>query len=250
MKLHVMSDLHLEMRSWKQFVHQMLPGGDILVLAGDICYLRWLDQALPIFQAICEKYRWVWYVPGNHEFYKSSVLSSLAILEAVEKQIPNLAVLRTGSKQMFSQPKDDPKTLRTVLGGTMWFRDHPMNIMYEDQLNDFNMIEGLKPWVYEENQKFLEFLQTDLKEGDIVITHHLPTPLSTPKRFKGENTDRFFLCDVSDIILEKKPALWIHGHSHDACDYMMGSTRVYANPLGYPSEKANLNWKNQIEIHV
>lgn len=246
MKLHVMSDLHLEMRSWKQFVQQMLPGGDILVLAGDISYLRWIDQALPVFEAICARYDWVYYVLGNHEYYKSSVNSAHAVLDVVASKIPNLVVLKPG---VISNLEIGPEKKR-ILGGTMWFRDDPMNIMYEDQLNDFYQIEGFKPWVYEENKRTLDFLQKEVKEGDIVVTHHMPTPQSVPTRFRGGTLDRFFLCDVSDIIGEKQPALWVHGHSHDACDYMAGKTRVYANPLGYPSEKANPNWKQLIEIHV
>ena len=33
-----------------------------------------------------------------------------------------------------------------------------------------------------------------------------------------------------------QPKLWIHGHTHDRCDYAIGNTRVVANPLGYPTE--------------
>jgi hypothetical protein len=28
------------------------------------------------------------------------------------------------------------------------------------------------------------------------------------------------------------PKLWMHGHTHDRCDYMLGETRVVVNPLG------------------
>lgn len=241
MKLHVMSDLHLEMRSSAQFTQQVLPGGDILVLAGDITYLRFVDQAVPLFKEFCAKYRWVFYVPGNHEFYKSSVSQALGVLSEVEK-IPNLVVLKAGDVTKFEGKR--------ILGGPMWFRDHPMNVMYEGMLNDFNQIRDYKPWVYEENQKFLDFLQRELKEGDIVVTHYLPTPLSTPERFRGDSTDRFFLCDVSNLIAERQPALWIHGHTHDPCDYLVGNTRVYCNPLGYPSERSNPDWKKRIEIDV
>jgi len=37
-----------------------------------------------------------------------------------------------------------------------------------------------------------------------------------------------------------QPKLWIHGHSHDRCDYTLGKTRVVANPLGYPNEPRSL----------
>jgi len=35
-------------------------------------------------------------------------------------------------------------------------------------------------------------------------------------------------------------SVWIHGHSHDRCDYLLGKTRVVANPLGYPNELRSL----------
>jgi hypothetical protein len=39
-----------------------------------------------------------------------------------------------------------------------------------------------------------------------------------------------------DSLLDSSGAvLWIHGHIHDAMDYMIGTTRV-ANRRGYPGE--------------
>ena len=31
-------------------------------------------------------------------------------------------------------------------------------------------------------------------------------------------------------------ALWVHGHIHHRADFIVGNTRVIANPLGYPTE--------------
>jgi len=50
----------------------------------------------------------------------------------------------------------------------------------------------------------------------------------------------FFVCDMASQVGEHQPKLWIHGHSHDRCDYRLGKTRVVANPLGYPSEIRSL----------
>jgi hypothetical protein len=41
-------------------------------------------------------------------------------------------------------------------------------------------------------------------------------------------------------VRERRPKLWIHGHSHDCCDYALGQARVVANPLGYPNEVQSL----------
>jgi Icc-related predicted phosphoesterase len=49
--------------------------------------------------------------------------------------------------------------------------------------------------------------------------------------------NRFFVNDMSDRINAKKPKLWVHGHTHDSCDYIAGErTRVVCNPKGYPGE--------------
>ena len=50
----------------------------------------------------------------------------------------------------------------------------------------------------------------------------------------------FFICDMAPQVREYQPKLWIHGHSHDRCDYLLGATRVVANPLGYPNEPRSL----------
>jgi len=42
----------------------------------------------------------------------------------------------------------------------------------------------------------------------------------------------FFVCDMAAYVRERQPKLWIHGHSHDRCDYRLGGTRVVANPRG------------------
>ena len=49
----------------------------------------------------------------------------------------------------------------------------------------------------------------------------------------------FFATELSYKILDMKkpPKLIVHGHTHDACDYMIGETRVVCHPRGYPNEQ-------------
>jgi hypothetical protein len=49
----------------------------------------------------------------------------------------------------------------------------------------------------------------------------------------------FFLCDVRKLIETAQPALWIHGHTHESCDYQIGRTRVVCNPYGYAGHEVN-----------
>lgn len=75
MKIQYMSDLHLEFQENSRYLkHNELPvTGDVLVLAGDIFYLR--DKVAPLtkfWKRASESYRQVLIVPGNHEYYNYS----------------------------------------------------------------------------------------------------------------------------------------------------------------------------------
>ena len=75
MKIQYMSDLHLEFQENSRYLkHNELPvTGDVLVLAGDIFYLR--DKVAPLtkfWKWASESYRQVLIVPGNHEYYNYS----------------------------------------------------------------------------------------------------------------------------------------------------------------------------------
>jgi len=72
MKIQYMSDLHFEFRENSRYIkHNEFPvTGDILVLAGDIFYLK--DKVSPLsrfWKWASENYRQVLIIPGNHEYY-------------------------------------------------------------------------------------------------------------------------------------------------------------------------------------
>jgi len=226
-----MSDLHFEFHrdGGRKFVDDLDPqGAKILILAGDVIPVRFLDQVRRVFRSFLEKYETVIFVPGNHEYYGSEPQHVSNLLTAMYQESGGRFVVLDPGYWMGHGLK--------IVGATMWFRDHPMNAGLAHMINDFDQIKKFVPWIYEKNAHDLKFLYENVREGDIVVTHHLPTPLSHASRFKDSNLNRFFLCDVSELILENKPKLWVHGHSHDPSDYVIGSTHVVANPLGYPKE--------------
>ena len=122
------------------------------------------------------------------------------------------------------------------IGATMWVPDGPGNWAWEGHMTDFKVIEGLKKWVYKENDQSQMYFTNNIQEGDVVVTHHLPCTLSIAEQFKTSELNRFFVCDMSGVILDKKPALWFHGHTHESCDYVVGDTRIICNPYGYENE--------------
>lgn len=234
MKLHIMSDLHLEMHAdgGAELIRGLDPTGvDVLVLAGDITMARYDEDLESVFRPLAKKYRQILYVPGNHEYYKASPAQVTRNLAKLTKALPEVAIPQNGTVTIAGQ---------RFIAGTMWFRPDPAAEQGKRIMHDFSLIKDFEPWVYEENAAFEQVVDRRLEATDVVLTHHLPAPQSTPMRFARSVANAFFVCDMTSYITERQPKLWIHGHTHDRCDYVLGKTRVVANPLGYPSEPKSL----------
>ena len=101
------------------------------------------------------------------------------------------------------------------------------------------------------HQDSRRFIDTALRADSIktvVVTHHLPHAKSIPPRFKGDLLNAAYASDLSGVIEQGRPALWVHGHTHDSCDYDLGSTRVVCNPRGYDDENRDFNSALVVEI--
>ena len=249
MKIQLASDLHFEFldAQQEQKVLDMFTGeADVLVLAGDIVPLRSIDQVRSILGALCDRYAHVVYVPGNHEYYNTEPESARLLLGAVANEIHNLKVL-----------KNSYLSLNGVkfFGGTMWFPDLEDNFKFKKQLNDFCCITGLEPWCYEQNAEFRKWARAMITEDTIVVSHHSPSFRSVPARFAdrvpgGPGVNRFFVSDEETLISALQPRLWLHGHTHDPFDYMLGNTRVVCNPLGYPDDGDGARYNRNLVIDV
>jgi len=58
-------------------------------------------------------------------------------------------------------------------------------------------------------------------------------PGSVARRFENDPVTTAFVSDLSEVIDQHQPALWIHGHTHDCFDYRVGATRIACNPEDY-----------------
>ena len=90
------------------------------------------------------------------------------------------------------------------------------------------------------------------KKPDIVVTHHSPSLHSVPSEFHSHGFANYFFCSELDQFILENPniKLWIYGHNHAFADYMVGSTRVVCNPLGYPSEWPDVATYKPLMIEV
>lgn len=231
MKLQLISDLHLECYrdAGESFVKKdMIRAADVLVLAGDVMNLTSKDHVIRTLSWFCERWAHVLYVPGNHEYYMTSPDEGNHRLDKAQEKLANLTVLKPGLEEVGGQ---------RFVGATMWFPETPDEATYRGWLNDFRLIKDFVPWVHVQHEHEIQTLEHHVLPTDVVITHHMPHQNSTPARFGNSPINRFFVAPDAAQVLAKEPKLWLHGHTHDACDYMIGRTRVVCNPRGYPGEK-------------
>jgi predicted phosphohydrolase len=238
MKLHLLSDLHLE------FAEFDVPKTDaeVVIIAGDLHVgERGLSWALENFNN-----QEVIYVIGNHEYYRGTIPKLTDKLRRDAKGT-NIHIL-----------EDEEIILGDVvfLGCTLWSDFQLLNnldiavIAAQQMMNDFRLIRlspkygKIQPsdtaiWHRKSRKWLAEKIKKRKKDKKkiVVSTHHAPSILSVPARFKKDPLSAAFASEMSDFLTEMKVDLWVHGHIHDSSDYHIGTTRVICNPRGYPNEQ-------------
>ncbi len=257
MKIQILSDLHLEFFKNSDkidvFLNSLVPKSqsnrEVLIIAGDLAVPE--NDAIVLFDTLKffnDKYQHVIYVPGNHEYYNSSFNKCNAYLKSLTRCID-------GNKLVF--PNVHVANNRVVVVGkqrflctTLWFNKRPFNAAYVSMLNDFSSIEDPLDRFEEEGRIAHIFLDINLRPKDIVITHHLPTHKSISNRFKGNAMCNFFLHDNVEGLFNRKPVIWVHGHTHDSFDYKLNETRIICNPYGYVNYEENPAFSPQLTVEV
>lgn len=253
----ILSDLHLEFTPEYRVEKS---GANALLLCGDICvpsyfkrgenspYFMVAQNFVSFFEDCASKYELVFYIPGNHEFYKGYVEDTVDILREKLGHIPNLIIL---DDEYF-----DLGEIR-IIGSTLWTdmnKNCPITENYvKHRMNDYNIVQWntknyqkLRP---NETAKFhfesVQFIKdsVDKTKKNIIMSHHAPSSLSVHEKYKNDRyMNHAYYSDLSELILDNPGiVLWGHGHMHDSFDYVIGSTRVICNPKGYPISGVNQN---------
>ena len=241
LRVQVMSDLHLEFYRDRgaAFLAALDPSGaDVLVVAGDLTSASLLADALT---RLCSKYRDVVYVSGNHEAYGTTPRSVEELRDRLVRDLNNLYWLDEDFVVIQGQ---------RFVGTTLWFPDSPESRSHRDRVNDFRMIRDFTPWVFEKNARAVRFLDENVHAGDVVVTHYLPSQRSVDFAYAGDPSNAFFVCDVEPLVAQRSAALWVHGHTHTACDYALGRTMVLCNPRGYPREASASGFDEKLVVEV
>lgn len=236
MRIQIASDLHLEHVQWRFPEYRAIEpnGADVLVLAGDINQgTRALDQ---FADWPCP----VVYVPGNHEYYDSSLAEIEDRFRQQAGKYPNISVLAPGCCELFGV---------RFIGCTLWtdyelfgaaHRDLAMAICGKSIPDHMAItVDGDSPFtpavaltLHQAQRQWLQSMLAEPFDGKtVVITHHAPSPLSLHPRFAKDITSAGFISNLSDLLGQAD--LHIHGHTHHSFDYRFQKTRVVANPKGY-----------------
>lgn len=234
------SDLHLEVypKTSTDRIKELarhIKGVDVLVVAGDFCSvskkgmegdINFRNRVAVLCDAVSPTE--VVYIPGNHEYYMSSFPHMDATLKDLSLICENLTVLNNDVTTIKGQ---------RFVGTTLWFphREYDVDL----RLNDFNQIENFSPLVETRGRESTYFLVNMLQEGDVVVTHHLPSHKCVSHENRGSTLNRFYVNNVEPLIEDRKPAVWIHGHSHTSLDMTINDTRILRNPYGYEMYETN-----------
>lgn len=257
MRLWIASDLHLEFQGAKATFDP--PDADAFVCAGDVLdngivpSLEWRAETVAPSMPVV-------FVGGNHEFYGTSLVESIRAAREAASRYPNVHFL-----------ENDAVVLDGVrfLGTTLWtdfrlFSDGPAPAMdaVKQAMNDYKKIkfsktpyQAFKPLhAYRKHQEARLFLSRALSENydgkTVVVSHHAPSARSISEESKQDLLSAAYASDMETLILEYAPALWVHGHVHHLCDYMINGTRVACNPMGYPDEKLVVAFNPRLTIEV
>ena len=117
----------------------------------------------------------------------------------------------------------------------------------EDTVEIFRIeIAFLREHLKMTNAALAERLGVPTIRKKVVVTHHLPSSKSVAPHHSKSRVTAAYASRLDDTV--KLADLWIHGHTHDSCDYRIDgadghSARVVCNPRGYSSPRLTGNPK-------
>lgn len=242
------SDIHLEHGGDVEYAQYTQYSSDMLILAGDICCAKHIKRDgygkvyRDFFKIMGDNHAHVLYVLGNHEHYGCLDLTQTA--DRIRPYLPNNVHLLDNQSVFINGVN--------YVGSTLWTdynNREPLTMWNANQkMTDFKKIRLRGERAFPEDfvlefDKSVRFIKSEVSKGldTVVITHHAPSFQSVHPQYKRDyNTNGAYASCLDNLILEyPNIKTWCHGHMHNSCDYLLGSTRVICNPRGYPM------WKNE-----
>ena len=242
MRVAVGSDFHNEFSVYKFDNTE----ADVLVLGGDILLSNRFNTYDPISENTIsdrfhtflndasEHFKDVIYIMGNHEHYKAKDFATTPnLIRAALKDLSNVHFL-----------DNDCVTLDGIkfVGATLWTdlnKGCPLTTnALQFGMNDFRLIRmnehGFRRFratdMINEHEKTMKYFEEALVgvTKAVIVGHHAPSSVSVKPRYQGDHyVNGGCNSDLSEFILDHPQiVLWTHGHTHDAFDYMIGTTQI------------------------
>ncbi len=236
MKIHVISDIHMEQGiPWKKMTTQ----ADIAILAGDIGN-PYKDNYRSLLVELSLTHKVVFVVSGNHEYYNTHTM------EEVEKRIRNVCEDLTNVHYL----QKDVYVWNKIkfIGCTLWADAKDPSLC--KQMGDFTHVPEM---TFEKftalNADHRSWLEGELgknsKDYDrtCVITHHVPTLELISPMYRDHPLNEFF---VGNVTLENDGVdTWCYGHTHTSNHQVLRDTQYICNPGGYSWEYSRWD-KNKV----
>ena len=259
MKIRLYSDLHREFDGWEVPVIEN-EQDYVVVLAGDIGCGRKAGTLFPFLTDLAARHKAVVYTPGNHEYYGDSFDRAwkkiTGELQGADNP-DNLHFLNYGTVDIDGVrfigctlwTDMDDQSPKTLLYAGMYMNDYrAINRLAEVDTDDGYAYRGkLTPaHTVAEHYAMREWIDNELYQANrdgittFVVTHHGPTLQSVGVDYVGDTLNGAYVTNLSELIRERAPQVWVHGHIHEHKNYTEGKTLVMTNPKGYPYRLA---WK-------
>jgi predicted phosphodiesterase len=257
MRIHALSDIHLECGDWSREPDVRTIDADVTVLAGDIGVgLQGVEWAIKAFD------RPTIYICGNHEFYGGVPMPDLnAQLRARCKGthvhfLENESVVIEGVRFLGCslwtdfqlRGQDEASTNKAMRYAGEYMTDYQVitvGTQASDKSGPFKRLraEMLTPqYTQDFHWASAAWLQAALSQPfagtTVVVTHHAPSARSLSKEKEATLIGAAYASNLEHLLGAARSALWIHGHVHEPRDYQISGTRIICNPRGYlPSHR-------------
>jgi Calcineurin-like phosphoesterase len=239
----LVSDVHLEFMKPERaaaWAAQCVPqeGQTVLVIAGDLgSFLnsrgRLQSELVSALERLAAQWPHVVYVPGNHEYY--GTLRHHMSFEQAEALI-RAECDRLGVVFLQRRAWQVPGTDLTLVGCTLWT---DVSSKERTAMNDVNYVSEDPSLVFQDHLAWL-IEEVPKHAKVVVVTHHLPSLACVHPTYRSYPDQTGYATELID----RCPALflppvvgWMHGHSHESMDVVVGRVRVVSNPTGYPGER-------------
>lgn len=241
MKINILSDLHLGVGALEQPEND----ADLVILAGDIARPQ---QAASWASGFTKP---VLYIPGNHEFYGSSIAGTVRelrqrcagttvhVLDNDEAIIDGVRFLGSTLWTDFMLFGAGERRAAAMREAARYMRDFS-TIRTGEAETRFTPADAAA--LFDINQRWLQRKLAEPYSGPtVVITHHAPSRHSIHPQFIDSIMNACFVSDAEHLIDASRVRLSVHGHTHDSFDYLVNGARVVCNPRGYAQDGVNEN---------